>query len=794
MKHVVLPITEQPWPEETLLRGLNPGWLRDNVFLIRRTQAQDGEIRHAQGGMANSFLVGRQADWYDVIGNVQVTFLREEFGFQLDAIVDAGGCGEAWQVLQKVRGAVSELGLTMVVRIFFLGEVRSAQYQEEQNFYNEIKKTQASQDPGEDPVKWNCFVFMLCQNPEQERIRNRLLPYLLQMDCGTTLHEVRTCGGIVRELDIHSVESVPSELATKTVCALLTRNTVLNPGSILILGRSNAAVRNPKEQLSQLQQALEDKVPVRCPSSWDLLVQKGGPGGEISASELEKRFLRANEACNPRSYEQANLHQLERMAWIAEAEIHWEEEVIRKACETGNIGLILEQLVPGGDFEKLLGSYQKQAFLNSDRTLTEKDGYTAEAAAKLDTYAMNLGNNLREAVFEARLRLIRARIPALRKHLEEILKRRENAVQSAMSEIRTEGVSGLVENWSRRISSDLGNAADSIRLPGEQEDSGEWIRKQAKALLERIPQPNLEEGRKELAQSGEKLISAMQSETCPKLISAGLSGAVDVSFPSRWIVYEQIHTGTAAAQTPEPVIIRLEEWYMDLHRCSMMDASLFQRKLLAPVTEEETAPAVGTAAGQQELAEDGEEEIRPIRQEKPKLPIYDGILSWVWKRMSWSGARVEAYADTGEGFEQHGPYHVCNVNYRPEDKYEIGGREKFPSGVPLCFRIIYQDRGKDVTEEQEEIRMRAPRSRLEVESQNVREGSFFNKKNYIRLKIRSSGAFSPEHITVASSTGCVHSASWEETGNGWRSELLPEGESWQVVDKPGDLIEYEIIQ
>ena len=52
MKHVVLPIMEQPWPEETLLRGLNPGWLRDNVFLIRRTQAQDGEIRHAQGGMA----------------------------------------------------------------------------------------------------------------------------------------------------------------------------------------------------------------------------------------------------------------------------------------------------------------------------------------------------------------------------------------------------------------------------------------------------------------------------------------------------------------------------------------------------------------------------------------------------------------------------------------------------------------------------------------------------------------------------------------------------------------------
>ena len=794
MKHVVLPVFAEPFEERMLFHSTDADRISREFFLINRTGENNREIRLVQENRVRSFRIGKEADWYDVIGNVQDTFLRDDYGFQLDAVVDAGGSAEVMQILGAVRKAAAQLGLTMLIRILFLGDIRSSRYEDEQKFYNEIKAGIGGRetDPGnpDEPIQWNCTYMLLAQNPEQKRLRERLLPYLIQMDCGIALHEVKTCGGLISELNISSIETVPRELATRVICSLLTVNDLTNPLPVVLLGKGNTVPKDGQEKLKMLQQALDDVFPVRAPSAMDLLVQKGGPGGEASSGELARRFFRDNPLSDPEKYEKADVHQLEEMPPVADAVAEWEERIAQKTCEYAGIRKIAEMLRPESEFDNLLCSFRNNTYQTGERVITDKDGYTDAASSKLESVASNLGTKLREAVFEARIRLFRARMPVLRRRLEETEQKREKAVQNALSELRNEGVTSLTENWCRKLNNKLNSETRRVGLPGEEEEPAEWIRKQVDELLTKIRDPELDEGRSELARSGDKLMNTMKEEAGQKLTSISLSNTVDTQLPPHWIVYKQIPSAYTEWKTEEPVIIRLDEWYMDLRRFDMMDTELFQRELVPPVREiqerEETVPA-------EKAYEEKKEETRPLKKEKKELKIYDGTLRWIWKKMDWSSARVEIYEDRGNGADRSRLRYSCQVSYRPNDKYEIGGLEKLPSGSPLYIRVVYQDRGKDVADTAEEIRMQAPKTTLEVRTLTVKEGPLLRKRPYARLKINANGAFSTDHIVVASPTGCVHTASWEQSADGWISELLPDGETWYLANRPGDMLEYEII-
>ena len=285
-------------------------------------------------------------------------------------------------------------------------------------------------------------------------------------------------------------------------------------------------------------------------------------------------------------------------------------------------------------------------------------------------------------------------------------------------------------------------------------------------------------------------MNEMQASAGVKLIPITLSSTENYTMRTDWIVYKQIASRNTTWQTTEPFIVKMEEILLDLHRSDGMDRFLFQRELVAPVQQNDLPGQIKN----EEMPENEEEEIRPEKIPPKALDVYDGTLRWIWKRMDCSTARVEIIADTGKENDREKPVLSAKIQYSPNDKYAIGGMESIPSGIPLSIRIYYQNNGRDVKDEPVIIQMKAPKSRLEVNSVTVKEGRFFNKKTYLRLILQTSGAFTPDHVAVASSTGFVYSADWEPWEGGWRSELLPEGEYWRVVDRPGDLIEYEIIQ
>lgn len=799
MKHVVLPIMDSQYDDRLFFRGLDETLVRGQFFLIDPTDRDDLQIVDIQGRAARTYQIGRNVDWDDVFGNIQSSFLENDFLFQLDVVVDAGGSARAVSVLQALPPVFLALGLTASIKIIFLADARSVHYPEEQALYNTLKQAVFDAESGQLSLKFNCAYLMIAQTDAQKTLRERILPYIIWGESRVSHPEIRTCGGQVRDLDINAIELVPKDLAVKTVCAILRTKPLDNAVSLFLLATGSNANKTPKEQLELFRDRLEEKVPVRLPGVADLLVQKGTPDGDITTRELFAKFCRDNPYSDPQLYDNASIEKLTRIPVVVNAVYEWENTIVEQICEKGDVSVYTDHLGRGSDFDTLLKQYQKPMAMTVDKTLTDKDGYSETAIQKLEQYTFNLQQMLRNAVFAARIRLIYARLPAIRKRLETVQQQRIDAVNAALEASLTKGDTVLIEDWSKVISTELTNAAAVVRLPKETDDVREWIGKNTEELMKAIPAPDFDTGRKELAESGAKIISSMRADTDEKLITVPLRPAIDVPLEPRWIVYRQMTTNADDQRTAEPVIIKISEWYLNLHQCAQMDLALFQKPLAAVTTTHasDLPAAAGTAETAEMPAQAAEEEMDAaplIRQDKEELEIYSGTISWVWKNMKYNTARLDIYLDSGDDEKPEAPIIQQNVRYCSDDHYTIGHLNELPSGVPLIFRVVYQDRGRDVTEISHEFKMRSPRTRLEVELLSVKEGKLFGKKPYFRLKVHNTGSFFAEHVAVGSSTGHIYSAAWEPTEDGWLSELLPDCENWMLVDRPGDLVEYEIIQ
>lgn len=798
MKHVVLPIMDSQYDDRLFFRGLDEGFVRGQFFLIDPTDRDDRQIVDIQGRAARTYQIGKNVDWDDVFGNIQSSFLENDILFQLDVVVDAGGSKRVVPVIQALPPIFLTLGLTASIKIIFLADARSVHYPDEQALYNSLKQAVFDAESGHLSLKFNCTYLMIAQTDAQKTLRERILPYIIMGESRMSNPEIRTCGGQIRDLDINAIELVPRDLAVKTVCAILRTKPLDNAVSLFLLATGRNVNEAPKKQLELFRDRLEEKVPVRLPGVADLLVQKGTPDGDITTKELFAKFCIDNPYSDPQLYDNASVEKLTRLPEVVNAVYEWENTIVEQICEKGDLSVYTDHLGRGSDFDLLLKQYQKPMAMTVDKTLTDKDGYTETAIQKLEQYTFNLQQMIRNAVFAARIRLIHARLPAIRNRLEEIQKQRIDAVNAALEASLTKGDTGLIEDWSKIISTELTNAAAAIRLPKETDNVQEWIEKNTEELMKAIPSPDFDAGRKELAESGAKIISSMRADTDEKLITVPLRPAIDVPLESRWIVYRQMTTSADYLRTAEPVIIKISEWYLNLHQCAQMDLALFQKPLAVVTMHTSNSPVV---AGTAETAEIPEQEAAEemdasplIRQEKEELEIYSGTVSWVWKNVKYNTARLDIYLDSGDDENPGNPIIQQPIHYCSDDHYTIGHLNELPSGVPLIFRVVYQDRGRDVTEINHEFKMRSPRTRLEVELLSVKEGKLFGKKPYFRLKVNNTGSFFAEHVAVGSSTGHIYSAAWEQTEDGWLSELLPDCENWMLVDRPGDLVEYEIIQ
>lgn len=790
MKHIVLQLLNETIKSDELFRGLDPSWIKNNCVVIEQVESQMFTQVPEQLAWGR-FQADRSQDWANIIGYIKQNFLGSDNNVQLDLIVGADGTAIALPIMQTIQQICMNLGMLLAVKIIFLAEIRSSFYQDEQYFYDEIKQAAIDNENGQPKYHWNCVYLLIANNEQQEVLRSVLLPYLLQFNCSSNNQLIKAFGGQVRNMDITAIDQVPRELSIQAACSALNRTPKKDPFSLLLLN-VNAKGLSSGEQLSMFQTELNALENISYPIPVDLLVQKQSPLGDVSTRDLFARFCFDNPQSNPAYYENAGVEALSRMPLIAKAVRKWEERVVREGCAAGDLVPLIDMLSTNSDFDLLLREYQKPEIMNTEKTLTAQDGYTDISIRKLEPYINILQQILDNVVFEARIKLIRARLPMLRNQLAQIQQHRQKAVDFALKDGRTKSIMELIDSWSRKISAKLFNESLHIDLPGPEDDPDKWIQQSAGKMLGRIVPPDLDEGRAELYHSGMRIIENMGALTGDVLLPPVLSGGRRLT--DKWIVYDQIDLHRDCITSVEPVVIKLVEFELDLRDSIMLDHQMFMPPL--------TLPQVSSTLSSGQFSEDPEqdEETESLSDfHEEELEEFMGTLIWIWDNVQYVTARVEVYADTGLPEDKEKPVFTQSVRYRADDRYPIGAVGRLPSGVPLIFRIIYQDHGRDVEDITTEIRMKAPKTILEVSQIEVVEGKkfgLFGGKPYVRLKITPSGPFETRHIAVGSSSGHFYSASWERTEpeGSWLSELLPNMEDWRVVDRPGDLIEYQIIQ
>ena len=91
MKHIILPVMDARYEDDTFFRGLDDNLVREQFFLIDPTNPDDHQIADVKGRRTRTYLIGKNTDWDDVFGNIQSAFLGTDYTFQLDLVVDAGG-------------------------------------------------------------------------------------------------------------------------------------------------------------------------------------------------------------------------------------------------------------------------------------------------------------------------------------------------------------------------------------------------------------------------------------------------------------------------------------------------------------------------------------------------------------------------------------------------------------------------------------------------------------------------------------------------------------------------------
>lgn len=788
-KHIILSLLGDTPEFEELFGKLEPDCIPD-FFWIRPEQQNDDQIFQNIYANCAGYDVGKNADWYDVFYYIDSEFLQGDKKFVLDVLINDQGCGRALEILRRIEDGIFRNEQMPLTRIFFLANVTSKYPNEEQKLYDDLKQGYLDHNMDKD-VPWVYWYLLMAENAQQTKLRKWALPFLLCRDINDTERHCKTCVGTYRELDSNPINRVPMDLAVKAVCNHLTKEEI-NGMSALLMGDGIACYSQPEEQKHFLEQKLLERVPIKYPSAWDLIVHKGHPDAEVDAEELLNRFWQDNPDEDIGLYTPSDTGRLEALPLVAGAADEWEKSVVSLVCQTGGIQGILDLLKPESAFDSLLQSDSYLLHKRRNVTLNKQCGYSDEAAERISDFIETYENDFTNAVTQARFRLIRYRIKGLAQKLTQIETKRREAIKQALTEISTESLCDTIPGWVRKIELAFADEISFVRYPDDHEDIGEWIQKQARALLNRTEIPDFDEAHAERGKNGEAEIQALLNEQPVRLLTTALSGTIN-SLTEKLYVSRQLMVRTAHVLTEQPLILRLQEGSFEPDREGVLDTRLFRR--IPGPRPVPVAPVAGTTETKPHAAGLPEHPLRTgsrMEQDTDEIPIFDGKLSWKWVNTAYQNAEITAYTENEEELGK------CKVQFRPDDHYPFALSNKMPSGAKIIFKVQYFKAGRP-TGEFEEIVMRMPRMTLEVSSIDVKAGGKLfglGANEYRRLKIvcAQNSSFLPEHVAVASSRGYAYTARWTEEQSGcWLSELLPVQEEWHVIDRPGDLSEYEII-
>ena len=805
MKHIIIPLCGCDWDDFDYLAGM-PAEEMSQVGMIRqgdRTTIDPPGGKGANGCWTAHLDIGQTDQVCDAL--TQLRSRIDPVGhekFMVDVIVDAAHTQQATEFLRRLDRIRNHFS----IHIVFLYAHRSEYAEPQSRFYTLLRGDISGLSEAGSGMCWNYLTLLPDENRNDitgEQIclqRDTLLPYLLRdSHNGAHDHECNAYAADMRRIRYDLIGEIPHVQAIRYTCEKLLRGNKDEANAVLLMA-AGRTLNDAAEQRKTFKENLLRHAGQYLIRPEDLLIHKHDPEAVVSTRSLLEALLRDNPDRDARVYDETNGEALARLPQVRSAVEAWENDIVHYAREHANIDHLLDELQLDSEWAakidqngELAGGYYPQNPLTFCTSVTNaRQGYHQAAGDALDSEVAQINENLKEAIYQACLRLIRIRLHGVYVQVEQILRKRREAAEQALKALAPyEYTESLTGNWCETINGLLPKLAGAVEFRLSDGEPAQLIESYARTLSDQLKSKvNPEAGRREMAgkDNANRIVQDILNNSEPvPLINGGFTGDSISEAGREWFVNDLLNPDQAlfgdqpVTRTRCDHVLRLTRYniYPDNElaprpgREGNYSDTLFQREQFVWDS---------TAAAQPEP----EPAAEPLQT--PGHPDVDSSMHFFWKYPE-ANSVVFSYRVAGE--------QEIITKIKKSD-LEIGGDfriplpAELPSGAMIEVEIVFQRLGEEIGR----LRPYTFENKTKVlpfETEQYETGVLFFKKSYTRLRVREGrGETIRGRVAVMNPvSGCIcRQITWQPEGDDDISEPLPEFATWCLANNPDNPFTY----
>ncbi len=814
MRYIIVPLCEKPGDVEEMLTAF-PAEEKEKTGIV--IPSSDPDPKGLQQGI-NGVCWKYQACFTDsqsadIVGAL-LNQLRSDIdpsgneSFTVNLIVDAAHA----QMGEAVLSLLSQAGKWYRIHVIFLSACDSSFGREQSEFYQKIR-SDAGGIERNSGLGWFWFTLLADENKNGltgEMVlsqRKELLPYVLHADHSSDRpHTCYTYAISSEKINFDQIPEIPGVLALKYACETLQARDIYQELAILLMN-GDVCPAETDAQAETFKRNLLQHTGFKPITESDLLVQKHDPLGDYQTRELMDLLLADNPDYDTRKYDQAITEkQLNTIPWVVSAVSAWERYVLDQTVRHTDVSRIRNQLTNESDWsEKMKNGYVRSYYRIDPLSvctsrISGKKGFSSEAANEARDDLARVNEGLKNAVFQAALRLIAFRLHHTMEALDQMTEARNRAVEVIRKEtLCFDTAIQMMPGWCRSITKQFSAIASSVPMNLEENsDPLQMIRDYAQLLLNQLKgQADPSDGYLEMAASDN--VTALKrkiqnsAEPCP-LANPRFSGGSCIRKDTVWYMYEKMYRELGAEDvlpTESPVIACVTSFYLYPAAETAPDPDkedftkvLFRKKINLNIQWE-------NPAGKQENKQwkDPENIHSDVSVQKPAAS--SGPMCFQWEYDQADAVNIRYMTIDNELIEE-----VKRNKQSFGGKFEIVPVRTLPSGVRMNIEILFLRYDHEIGRYSRTFYYETAKQRLEisVEYTDLKAG-MFKKIRCRRFRAHNADAERLQGCVCVRNemSGCIcKHIVWQQDRRDCISGVLPEDGSWSVINRPDSPYVYQL--
>ena len=814
MKHIIIPLSDSLGAGYDYLAAVPSSEKKQYGFILPSENPKPALVQKGNDDVCWKYTACMTDSSAKEILRAVVEQLRADIdplggdSFTVDVIVDASHAETAEKVLPELRKA----GQWYRIHVIFLSEKNSDYGKEQASFFTKIRND-ASGKHDDSGLGWTWFTMLADENSNGaqsaaiRKQREELLPFLLRDEhLNDTVHSCYTYAVSYKVIRFDQIPEIPRIQTTRFVCEAIQAREVFNELGLLLMN-GDVCPDRPDQQMSILKKNLLGCVDLREITGQDLLIRKQDPQADLQTRDALDKLLRDNPDRDARRYDRAvTEEQLRGLPAVQKAVEAWEEYVLSQAGKHTDLVKIRNQFTNESDWMTSISKDFQSGYYHDDpvqmctSTLRGKDGFENQASDSAKNDLERTNQQLRNAFFQACLRLLVFQARHTYTKIDGIIQSRRTAVQEMLRSAEGyEDTERMTRNWCEKIRGKLTETAAAIPLYTESaDDPKQLLEKYAATLMDHIRnQVQISDGYDEMSspENADSLMRTIRETTTPyQLVNPALTGSASRKREEKWYVCDQLrptYERERIQQTGKQIVLYSISYYLypaadtapDPERGDYTDI-LFRSTPFIWTNIQNRSGAQAEKPEQKERQDSGEEDDETGKG--------DSALRFNWEYPEADMVNIRYYL-----FGSTEP----ELSVR-KSKPDFSGRfvvqppASLPSGARIVIEIGFLKGGHEIGRYSRTIHYETEKVRLTAEEETypVKAG-LFKKTWYHRLRIRNASGLTGKLAIRNAMSGCIcYDVIWNQDGRDSVSGPLPEGGAWCLANRPDSPYVYELNQ